>query len=479
MQWFKNMFNKPFAILDANVILRYLLNDEDFLMESKELIETKKCGTYLEIISEVDEESKVDKKSNYDDLSSFLDEEAENGSSPSDEEVRDDLSSSPDEKVDDLVSSNDLEEENIFISPNKISDRIDLDEIDREESSILEDDLNLARPAKKSQKSTKSSDNSFSKFISRPAKKSQKSKKSKSSKKFNFSIKKFNFIPDVNLSTKSKIFALVGLIIGLIAIIDGILHFNEVSDRVIDHVLLGEAGSWSIILILVGLIIIIFDIFFIFYYNATLKNSNIKNAQIRSTFNTIDKIKSIDSDYYQRDSDDSNSIFDDILKLDKEESSKNDLKTSNFEEDEIYVDHSVRDLDGLNSVESPEEYDLDFNNVSDSYNEDSPANENSIFDEETEKLSNPNKEDLDVVPEIEETKSNKESNYSDLSSFLDEDEEDNVEDLDKPEFKKSVDISSVVDDSKSKSTKDEDLAAKKARIIEGTNFDNSLRKSKK
>lgn len=53
MQWFKNMFSKNFAILDANVILRYLLNDEDFFSESEELIESKNCGTYLEIISEV------------------------------------------------------------------------------------------------------------------------------------------------------------------------------------------------------------------------------------------------------------------------------------------------------------------------------------------------------------------------------------------------------------------------------------------
>lgn len=63
--------------------------------------------------------------------------------------------------------------------------------------------------------------------------------------------------------------------------------------------------------------------------------------------------------------------------------------------------------------------------------------------------------------------------YDDLSSFLDEDEDDELTiDTSKSEPK---------DDSKTKpkTISSEDLAAKKARIIEGTNFDNSLRKSKK
>ena len=63
--------------------------------------------------------------------------------------------------------------------------------------------------------------------------------------------------------------------------------------------------------------------------------------------------------------------------------------------------------------------------------------------------------------------------YDDLSSFLEDDEDDELTiDTSKSEPK---------DDSKTqvKTVSSEDLAAKKARIIEGTNFDYSYRKSKK
>ena len=431
----------------------------------------------LETVPEI-EDAKSDK---YDDLSSFLDEDEEDLKS-------DDLEIANNNVI--LDDSDDLEmtieselgkyedlnvDDEIFISPNKTSESLDLDEptINEEENPLIDDELILARPAKKSKKDSK-----FSKFISKPKDSNKSSKNSKkSSKKFKFSVPKL--FGGEKLSTPSKIFALFGLILGIGIIIDGLISFVRVSDRVIDNVLLGEAGSWSIIIIFIGLIIIFLDVFFIFYYKKSLSNSNIKNAQIRSTFDTLDKIKSIDSDYYQESND---SLFKDLLKTD-EESSENNLKTSTFKGEEIYVDQSVRDLDGLNSVGD----EFDDINVSDSNSIDSFNNENSIFEIEDEKLSdsvddfeinddslsNPILDDLEVVPKIEDVKSDK---YDDLSSFLDDEDD---EDLSKSEFKKSVDIDSIIKESKPKSTQDEDLAAKKARIIEGTNFDNSLRKSKK
>lgn len=70
-------------------------------------------------------------------------------------------------------------------------------------------------------------------------------------------------------------------------------------------------------------------------------------------------------------------------------------------------------------------------------------------------------------------KLNKKSSYDDLSSFLNDDELDSDVQEDKLIKEESN------ENLKPKSISSEDLAAKKARIIEGTNFDNSLRKSKK
>ena len=544
---FKSSFNKSKSISSAMDDLEMGrpiskavpdLEIEDFTSELEDSIsnngleEKTNSNTDLEVVSETNNESKSDKKHNYDDLSSFLDEDEEDVEvkfEDLDEEVKEDVEvkfEDLDEEVkedvevkfedldsvsklndkfgeqeitgnDDLISSEDddlKENEDIFVSPKKVSDKIDLDKIENpEEPNIsLDEDSSLARPTKKS-KENNESNNSFSESISRPTKKSKKFKDSKKFfKKFNFSIKGLkSFYND--LSTKSKIFALVSLLLGVLIIIYGILNFNNVSDRVIDHALLGETGSWSIFLILIGLIIIIFDIFYVSYSVNSLNQSNIKNAQIRSTFDVIDKIKSIDDDYYQEESDNLGSIFDDILF--SKESSKNTLNNSDFEEDEIYVDQSLRDLDGVDSVVSFEETeDLGSADVLDSYDVDSLNVENSIFDDETQDLSGSVEDDLAVadtedlsgfveddlaIVSNNQDKSVKESNYDDLSSFLEEDEEDKVEDSNKSEFKKTVDIDSLINDSKIKSTQDEDFAAKKARIIEGTNFDNSLRKSKK
>ena len=476
------------------------LNSESGTISSSDLdestsidLEESTSNHDLEIVPEVEENSEA-KKPNYDNLSSFLDEDEDEPVEEVNLESEDEIIVLHEKDSQEDADEFDEDSESIFISP--IEDEpMDLNlneeisftpEEEKEVYSLLEDEeLILSRPAKKSDKSSSSS--FVDKFVSRPAKKSDKSS-SKFFNKFNFNFIKNRpkLFQGNKLATKSKIFAILGLIIGLIFIIYGILNFDNVSDRVIDHVLLGETGSWSIILILIGFIIILFDAFYVFYYKNSLKNANIKNAQIRSTFDTIDKIKSIDSDYYQQESDE-DSIFNNILKLDKEESD-NTFKNSIFKEDEIIIEHTDDDFDEIfeKSDEVADFYsegNIDLSeDVSDSYDVGSLDDESSIFSSEEETLSNSidleestSNPDLEIVPEDDEV--SEPNKYDDLSSFLDDDEDESSEES---KFKKDIDIDSMIkSSSETKSTPSEDLAAKKARIIEGTNFDNSLRKSKK
>ncbi|MCQ2737116.1 MAG: hypothetical protein MJ224_00720, partial [archaeon] len=116
------------------------------------------------------------------------------------------------------------------------------------------------------------------------------------------------------------------------------------SDRVVDHVLLGEAGSWSIFIILFGLIIILLDVFFVFYYKQYLRNSSVNNLKLKSTFDTIDKIKSIDSDYYEEDDFDNISLKD-LFKGKQEKESPNNIKNSIFNNETIDSDSITVDAD--------------------------------------------------------------------------------------------------------------------------------------
>ena len=54
MLWLKGIFNKKPIVLDANAVLRYLLNDnEDQHNIISDLIASYKCIVYLEVIEEV------------------------------------------------------------------------------------------------------------------------------------------------------------------------------------------------------------------------------------------------------------------------------------------------------------------------------------------------------------------------------------------------------------------------------------------
>lgn len=298
-------------------------------------------------------------------------------------------------------------------------------------------------------------------ILSKPTKKAEKLKESNLKSKFK-----------INLSIKAKIFTLIGVIVGMGIIVYGINNFSNVSDRVIDHTFLGETGTWSIIIILIGLIIVLLTIFFVVFYQNALNNDNIHNTQIKNIFNGITEIKNIDGDFYKKDyNKKSESIFKSILKVDgdetMDESSENNLKTSNFSDDEISVVHqdnhksrSLEDNYGVSDVD-----DL-FDSNSDVDSLDVLENDKPSFNGEDN--------NLDSISEFGTYKSkpSKKPNYNDLSSFLDDEDDDIfVGNSDNIETTESV-ISP-------KSNNSEDLAAKKARIIEGTNFDNSLRKNKK
>ena len=385
--------------------------------------------------------------------------------------------------------------ESIFVSPdNGISEDFENigenylnEEIVANENLNLENVLSLSKPNKKN-------------TTPYTAKKS-----TKRNNKFDLMDRGFNEKSSVKeLSMVSKIFSIIVLILGLGLIVYGIRGFSNISDRVIDNVLLGEAGSWGIVIILIGLILILLDVFYVLYYNGSLKNSGIKNERIRNTFNTIDTIKNIDGDYYKRDSEDSDSLFKNLLNLDKEESPEH-LKNSNFTQEEIFTEN----FNKSNKVNFDDEFSQNENdtikNISDSYDLDSDNDfedgntffemnkSNDLIDDESielqEYLSDSQKDsfelkDLNIYENINEPKINKKSTYDELSSFL-EDEKDinstNSNKLSNLESKKEMSNSSSSKQYsfKDKSKNSNDLAAKKARIIEGTNFDNNLRKSRK
>lgn len=250
--------------------------------------------------------------------------------------------------IDDLLND-------IFVSPNDgvIENNVDNEgfnqennEYDNEINDLIngDDELILSKPKPKSKfKSIKSSSKDVV-DLSKSDKSAESS--SKDSVKFFNAIKSRFTVKSLRsiFSSRSKILALLGIIIGLIIIIYGIMSFSNVSDRVVDHVLLGEAGSWSIFIILFGLIIILLDVFFVFYYKQYLRNSSVNNLKLKSTFDTIDKIKSIDSDYYEEDDFDDISLKD-FFKGKQEKESPNNIKNSIFNNETIDSDSITVDAD--------------------------------------------------------------------------------------------------------------------------------------
>ena len=316
---------------------------------------------------------------------------------------------------------------------------------------------------------------------------------------------------------KNSIISIVSFIIGLTILLIGITYYASSSDRVVDNVLSGETAGLAIIVAIIGLIIMVFSILNFF---ASSKSSiiidtfnSIKNidyedfsedAISREDFDAIFSIfkrnkgsdfsdddkkgKSVDNSNDMDEKDQDEVSDDDISSLysksnltsQKNQSSSKGQETADSTDvsqdyddgaDDISPIHSTTDKqsdDGFeddSSEDSQEDYDSD----DEYYVEEEEIIEES-FDEEADSSLNANK--------------NKELEDKYAKYDFEEDSEEEVEEpvIFKPKFKKSVDLSKyeeaplTEEELAEKQRKAEELAEKKRRIIEGTNFDNSLRK---
>lgn len=177
------------------------------------------------------------------------------------------------------------------------------------------------------------------------------------------------------------------------------------------------------------------------------------------------------------------------------ESAESDLedKYSKYDFEDESEDYDLVD-------EIPVEEDLDEESLDDSFDanddfdevEEAPVQEETVLvddqspiEEESEIIDNALEENIeeDANSDLEDEKMNElEDKYSKYDFDDDDDYEMEEPAPSKPQFKKSVDLSKFDSDSLSeeelaeKERKAQELAEKKRRIIEGTNFDNSLRK---
>ena len=276
----------------------------------------------------------------------------------------------------------------------------------------------------------------------------------------------------LDLFNSSTIISIVGFIVGLAILLIGITYYASSSDRVVDNVLSGETAGLAIFLVLIGLIIIGFSLLKFF--------SSSKSSMIIDTFNSI---KSIDYDEVSEDVI-SREDFDAVFSIFKRK------KDTNFSDNDESVD-SNKDLFENDQDELSEE---DINSLYSESNLTSQRNQSSSKKHENAN-STENSEDFDDDEGIDEiipihsrlneqsSEDSLEDKYSKYDFEEDSDEEIEESAVSKPEFKKSVDISkfekeplSEDDLAEEKRIAHEKMLEKKRRIIEGTNFDNSLRK---
>ena len=276
----------------------------------------------------------------------------------------------------------------------------------------------------------------------------------------------------LELFNSSTIISIIGFIVGLAILLMGIIYYGSSSDRVVDNVLSGETAGLAIFLVLIGLIIIGFSLLKFF--------SSSKSSMIIDTFNSI---KSIDYDEVSEDVI-SREDFDAVFSIFKRK------KDTNFSDNDESVD-SNKDLFENDQDELSEE---DINSLYSESNLTSQRNQSSSKKHENAN-STENSEDFDDDEGIDEiipihsrlneqsSEDSLEDKYSKYDFEEDSDEEIEESAVSKPEFKKSVDISkfekeplSEDDLAEEKRIAHEKMLEKKRRIIEGTNFDNSLRK---
>ena len=296
----------------------------------------------------------------------------------------------------------------------------------------------------------------------------------------------------------SFIITVLTFIVGLGILIMGIFYLGSSSDRVVDNVLSGETAGLAVFLIIIGLLIVGFSILRFL--------SSTKADQSSSMLDMLKSIRDIDYDDVKEDNisrDDFDSAFSSVFgKEEHSNFSNDDGDTSSvdnasdlFDEDDkisdedieaLYSDSNLNtkttsstiqdstDAQDIDSIGSKDNSTIDESLDGDSLIDKSPDEDSILNGSLDEEMTDSN--DFDNAAEEEDSVSDLKDKYSKYN-FDDDDAES------KPQFKKSVDISKFDKDELSKEEleaekrrKQEELEEKKRRIIQGTNFDNSLRK---
>ena len=318
----------------------------------------------------------------------------------------------------------------------------------------------------------------------------------------------------LDIFNSSTIISIVGFIVGFLILLLGITYYASSSDRVVDNVLSGETAGLAIFLVIIGLIIIGFSILKFL--------SSSKSSLIIDTFNSI---KSIDYDDVSEDvisREDFDAVFSVFKRKKDSDFSDNDKSVdSNKDSFESKNEISDEEIDSLysksnltsqknqasskrhenaSSTESSQDYDDEIIPIHSRLNEpdeDSLEDDSDDFlldEEDYEEIINNGldesmvdaqaiaEEDLDSSLEVEKM-DGLEDKYAKYDFGDDSDEEIVESDDSKPKFKKSIDLSKfekepLSEEELAEETRiaQEKLEEKKRRIIEGTNFDNSLRK---
>lgn len=287
----------------------------------------------------------------------------------------------------------------------------------------------------------------------------------------------------------SLIITILSFIVGIGILIMGILYFNSSSDRVVDNVLSGETAGLAVFLIIIGLIIIAFSILR-FISSALIDQSS-------SMIDMFNSIRNIDYDDVSEDKisrDDFDSVFSDVLNKNKTSNFSNDdgekgsvEKNSDlFEKDDKVSDEDIEALYSKSNVKSQKvpsssKKQNAYDSTDDSQDVDSF--DDSSIDDDSNGSADLDDFDDDSMIDDSASEGDNMSNLKDkYSKYSFDDDADDVEES-KPQFKKSVDMSKFDKEDLSeeeleaeKRRKREELEEKKRRIIQGTNFDNSLRK---
>ena len=271
----------------------------------------------------------------------------------------------------------------------------------------------------------------------------------------------------------SFIITVLSFIVGLGILIMGIFYLNSSSDRVVDNVLSGETAGLAVFLIIIGLLIIGFSILRFL--------SSTKADQSSSMLDMFKSIRDIDYDDVKDDNisrDDFDSVFSSVFGKEKRSDFSNDDGDKSSVDKNLFDEYdeiSDEDIDALYSDSNLNKTASSTKNSTGIQDTDNIIEED--LDDDFDMIDPDNSEDFDNDTDLED------DNVSDLKDKYSKYNFDDDDAPSKPQFKKSVDISKFDDDGLSEEEleaerrrKAEELEEKKRRIIQGTNFDNSLRK---